>query len=76
MAEYVTLRELAEQLGMDRSHLRKYILKHGFEPVRIRTKASLHQLTLALSEAEAERVRQLRRSQGFGDALGTPARAE
>lgn len=72
MARYVTLKTLAEQLGMDRSHLRKYVLDRGFEPVKIRTADSGHQLTLALSEEDAQRVLQLRQQQGFGDALGQP----
>lgn len=66
MPEYVTLKDLAIELGIDRSNLRKYVLKNGFRPTKIRRRSSQSQLTLALTEAEAEVVRALRISQGFG----------
>lgn len=63
--EYITLKELAGELNLDRSHLRRYVLKHGFKPVQIRTQQSRNQLTLAVSSVDAEKIRELRRSQGF-----------
>ena len=30
--EHITLKHLAEDLGMDRSNLRKYVLAEGLEP--------------------------------------------
>lgn len=63
--KYVTLTQLASELGLDRSNMRKYVLKHGFSPVRIRTPRSRGQLTLALTLDEAETIRELRQSQGF-----------
>jgi hypothetical protein len=64
--QYVTLRELAEEMGLDRSNARKYILKAGFTFTKVRTPESGNQLTLALSREEAEAVLELRKSQGFG----------
>jgi hypothetical protein len=65
MSDYVSLKELADELGLDRSNMRKYVLKHGFMPTNVRTADSRSQLTLALSAEDAEAVRQLRTSQGY-----------
>jgi hypothetical protein len=73
-APCVTVAELALEFGMDRSNCRKWLLKKGFEPVRIRTKDSGHQLCLALTPEDAEHARALRLADGYGDALGTPVR--
>jgi len=37
---------------MDRSSVRRLVLKYGFTPIRIRTEESRHQLTLALTAAD------------------------
>lgn len=66
MSEYVSLKDLADELGLDRSFVRKYVLKHGFVPVSVRTTDSRNQATLALSEEDAQALRDLRASQGFG----------
>jgi len=63
--KYISLTELANELGLDRSNMRKYVLKHGFSPVRIRTADSRSQLTLALIPDDAESVRALRQNEGF-----------
>jgi hypothetical protein len=62
---YVTLKELAAEFGLDRSNVRKYVLQAGFSPLKVRTSESRGQLTLALSEEDAEAVRELRQRQGF-----------
>ena len=61
----VTLRALAAELGMDRSHLRKFVLQHGIIPVRVRTVESNNQATLAILPEDAAKVRQLRADMGF-----------
>ncbi len=66
MPDYVSLKELAKELGIDRSGLRRYVLKSGIVPVNIRTADSRSQLTLALHVDDAEAIRQLRQKQGFG----------
>jgi hypothetical protein len=66
MPEYVSLKTLAYELGLDRSNMRKYVLKHGFALLSVRTPDSRHQLTLALTVEDAEILRELRNSQGFG----------
>lgn len=66
---HITLKELAHELGLDRSNMRKYILKHGFTPSTIRTNEysdGRNQAVLALSLEDAEAVRALRSKQGFG----------
>ena len=63
--EYVSLKQLAETLGMDRSHTRRYVLGLGYHPHKRRTPESHNQLTLALPKSEADAVVAARREQGF-----------
>src|SRR5947199_6661713 len=63
--EYVSLKQLARELGLDRSNTRKYVLKHGIRPHKRRTPDSASQLTLALTVEEAELIRAKRREEGF-----------
>ena len=63
---YITVRELAEDIGLDRSNTRKYVLNNGFSFTKIRDKDS-RQLVNALSEEDAESIRMLRQGQGFDD---------
>ena len=65
MSEFVTVRELAEELGREKTVIRKYIDRHGFRLTKVRTQESRWQLTLALTKEDAEAVKALRRSQGF-----------
>ena len=66
MTNYISLKQLATELNMDRSGLRKYILQHGFTPQNLRTADSRNQLALVLTGEEAETIRELRTRQGFG----------
>lgn len=65
MSEYILLTELAQEFGLDKSFIRRYVLKNGFTPVKIRTPHSRGQLSLALPKEDAENIRELRQSQGF-----------
>ena len=65
--DFVSLKNLATELGMDRSHARRYVHKLGIDPHKRRTPDSGNQLTLALTSDEAELVRQKRREEGFLD---------
>lgn len=66
MAEdYVSLKHLAAELGMDRSHARRYVKRLGIEPHKRRTPDSQNQLTLAVDQGEADLIRQKRRKEGF-----------
>lgn len=65
MEEFVSLKQLAGELGLDRSNTRKYVLKSGVRPHKRRTPDSGSQLTLALTMEEAERIRAKRREEGF-----------
>jgi hypothetical protein len=58
--EYVSLKQLAEVLGMDRSGCRRYLLKEGFKPVKRRTLDSGGQLALSYTKEEADRIIALR----------------
>lgn len=64
-SEFVTIKQLADQIGMDRSHARRYVLKLGIEPKKRRSIDSGGQLTLTLTDEEAELVRIKRREEGF-----------
>lgn len=65
MEEFVSLKQLATELGLDRSNTRKYVLKSGIRPHKRRTPDSGSQLTLALTLEEADRIRAKRREEGF-----------
>lgn len=63
--EYVSLKEIAKVLRVDRSNARKIILNQGFAPIRIRTEESKNQLTLALTKEEAQELYSMREKAGF-----------
>lgn len=63
--EYVTLKEIAEVLKLDRSNARKIILNLGFAPMKVRTEESKNQLTLALTAQEAQELYDIREKAGF-----------
>jgi hypothetical protein len=63
--EFVSLKQLAAELGLDRSNTRKYVLKSGVRPHKRRTPDSGSQPTLALTVEEADRIRAKRREEGF-----------
>jgi hypothetical protein len=53
------LREFAEAVNRDRSHVRRRIRKAGIEFVRIRTEQSGGQIELALTPEELEKAKAL-----------------
>jgi len=63
--KYITLRQLARDIGLDTSNTRKYVLKQGFEFVKIRTHESGNQLVNALSEQDAETIKLIRQKEGY-----------
>ena len=63
--DYVSLKQLAEALGMDRSHVRRYVLRHGVQTHKRRTPDSQNQLTLAISVEDADFITTKRREEGF-----------
>lgn len=69
MAEYVTIKDLAKEFGLDRSGVRKYVLKQGFSPVSVRSSDTKNQLALAVTGEEAQSLRELRERQGFAKAI-------
>jgi hypothetical protein len=58
MEEFVSLKQLAIELGLDRSNARKYVLKNGIRPHKRRTPDSGGQQTLALTVEEATQIRE------------------
>ena len=65
--EYITIRDLSEELKLDRSNLRKYVKKLGIETTRIRVPEYGNQLSSALTRDDADKVRRTRMASGFGD---------
>jgi len=63
--DFVSLKQLAEEFNLDRSNMRKYVLKAGITPQRRRTADSASQLTLVLTGAEADLIRTRRQEQGY-----------
>jgi len=63
--KFVSIKNLSEDLGIDRSHARKYILKLGIIPEKRRTVDSGNQLTLTITNEEANLVKKHRFEQGF-----------
>jgi hypothetical protein len=63
--EFVTLKDLAAEFGIDHSNVRKYVRKLGIATQRRRTPNSRNQLTDTLTQEEAECVRAKRREEGF-----------
>jgi len=71
----VLLSDLANELNLDRSNLRRYVLKNGFKPLKTRTLTTRGQLALAFTQEDAEAIRKLRQSQGYVTkckAMGEP----
>jgi hypothetical protein len=64
---YVSLKDLAQRIGMDRSHARRYVLKLGYSFHKRRTQDAGGQLTLCISRADADEVFTRRAEMGFVD---------
>lgn len=73
--DYVLLSDLADEIGMDRSHLRRYAIKNDIELLKIRTPQTQNQKTLVVTTEDAELIKLLRSKEGFtfGDNAIAPA---
>ncbi len=65
MTDFITIKDLANEIGIDRSNLRKYVLALGIEPLNVRTPESRGQITLAFTPEDAQFIREKRKDQGF-----------
>lgn len=65
MENHILLKDLADELGLDRSNARKYVLRLGISFLKVRTPDSKGQLTLALTPEDAETVKKTRLNEGF-----------
>lgn len=63
--DYVSIKDLANRLGMDRSHARRYVMKLGYSFHKRRTPGSGSQLTLCVTSAEADEIASQRADKGF-----------
>ena len=61
--EYVPLTHLATRINMDRSRCRRYVLKLGYKPIRLRTREAKGQMMLALTKKEVAEIEAKRKSE-------------
>jgi len=69
--KYVTIKQLAFDLGMDRSHARRFVAKSGVKAIKRRDPGSNNQLVLTVTEAEAARVIDARHALGYNQSKPT-----
>ena len=72
--EYVLLSTLAQEWGIDRSNVRKYVKRHGYDFMRVRGDDRTHQAVLALKVEDAELVREARQREGYSAQNGDGSR--
>jgi hypothetical protein len=63
--DYVSIKDLAKRLGIDRSHARRYVMRLGCSFHKRRTADSGSQLTLCVTSAEADEIASERADRGF-----------
>lgn len=63
--DFVSIKDLAKRLGMDRSNARRYVLKLGYAFHKRRTPDSGSQLTLCVTSADADEIASQRADNGF-----------
>ena len=63
--EYVLLSMLAREWGIDKSTVRKYVKRKGYDFVRVRGDDRTHQVVLGLSVENAELLREARSQDGY-----------
>lgn len=63
--DYVSIKDFAMRLGMDRSHARRYVMRRGYSFHKRRTPDSGSQLTLCATSAEADEITAQRQDKGF-----------
>ncbi len=65
--EYVLLSTLASEWGIDKSNVRKYVKRHGYDFMRVRGDDRTHQAVLALKTEDAELIREARLHEGHSN---------
>lgn len=65
MTGVISMKRLAEEIGMDRSACRRYVLSLGIQPQRRRTSDSGFQVALTLTREQADRVKKARSDDGY-----------
>ena len=63
--EYVTVKDLAAILKMDRSAALKYIKRLGYAPQKRRTSTSGFQTASVLTMAQANEIQRRRKAEGY-----------
>ena len=62
---FVTLQEISEQMGLEKSACRRYLLRRGFTFSRRRTEESRGQLCLVLKQEDATKALAVRKKEGI-----------
>lgn len=70
----IFISDLANELKIDRSNLRKYVLSKGLTPIRVRNPKAGNQLMIALLLEDAEAVKEMRSSEGYAANPDAPER--
>lgn len=60
---FIPLSHLAARINMDRSRCRKYVLRLGYQPKKLRTRESHGQMVLALTKKEAVEIEKHRNAE-------------
>jgi len=61
----VTIAALSREWGVDKTTVRRYILRHGFDLLRVRSVDQSHQMSFALSASDADLLREMRSREGY-----------
>lgn len=64
---YITIKNLAEEMGMDRSNLRKYLKKLNVMTFKVRVPEAGNQLSSAVTIDDARIIRTARKESGYAD---------
>ena len=69
MTSHVLARDLADQMGIDRSMVHKIIKRAGLQAIKVRGPETGMQLASALSTDDAAKLMEWRESEGFSGAM-------
>lgn len=65
LGSHISLKQLAAEIGMDRSAARRYILRLGIAPVKRRTGDSGFQIALTVTKSQGQAIKLARASDGY-----------
>lgn len=66
MDKLILVADLGDELGLERSYIRRYIYNLGIQPTKVKDPEAGNQLVLAVNEQEARKIRRSRELTGLG----------